>query len=992
MANPWRIAAMGLVVTVLGWFLSPMISLLVNKFFSSLFDASRKIQELAIHTVPKLEQMLREIEEQRMHRKAKKERSAVQHLDELAKIVKSALYEAEDILDLIDYHRIERDIVGGDDDGDDAPHAGSNWHQHIRDAIHACIDCCKNRSAELLPIHRAPSVSLEFSSCCQSVLIWSTNWFQVARDYRDYWSYEVVGITGYYQEDGVAVDSFLPSIARWKLGRRIEKLENTVADVEKSPLLNQKSSGTWNDIVNMNRRSITSSSTRKVFGRDMERDTIRSMLREGPDDSAASSSSSKCYSVICIYGIAGSGKTTLAQYVCDHEKEDKDRYFDTIMLIYISKAYRLEDIFRDMLDEITRNRHSEITDCKGLEAKLVENLRGKRFLLVLDDLWVHDENHEKLLSPLNAGKAGSRILVTTQSKEAALGSNRLIAISDLEEEQYFSMFMHYALDSTVFDDREFIPIGRKIANKLNRSPIAAVTVAGQLWRNPDIRFWQTTANLDVLNKTKGALWWSYNQLVVDVRRCFQYCSIFPRRHEMERDNLVRMWVAQGFVKDNDGHKEDVEDVGQDYFHDLYSCSFLQLKRKVTSDISSGEYFTVHDMFHELAVTIAGSDCVRIDRGIVTEHLPKHVRHLCIECYSGAEFPEQILKLANLRTLIMCNSVGGMSKDDFERVLTRLRKLRVVHLDLQDLSTVPACIGELKHLRYIGISPSLFNDITLPAEFTKLYHLHEFWFSPSIDLHFTSPARMGNLINLRYMHTWKGLDIPDIGRLTLLRNLFRFTVRKDKGYEITQLEHLNSLSFRLFIDHLENITSREEAALARLADKAHLKDLTLRWGGDDEHSTTPRATDPELEAEVLQELRPPSGITSLCIRDYSGARYPSWLSGEDDQGDLPALKYLMFWGCNGSSVPPMFGERFSLLYQLSVAGCSWSSLPDNLDCLTMLKELIVQECPNMQSLPTLPRSLTSIVVSDCNRSLEKSCQTRGHPNWQKIRHIRYKTIR
>jgi hypothetical protein len=96
--------------------------------------------------------------------------------------------------------------------------------------------------------------------------------------------------------------------------------------------------------------------------------------------------------------------------------------------------------------------------------------------LVLDDLWVNDENHqdlEEILSPFNVGKRGSRILVTARNKEAALGANNLISISDLGKEQYFSMFMHYALDSTIFDDRKYIPVGRKIAKKLHRSPIAS---------------------------------------------------------------------------------------------------------------------------------------------------------------------------------------------------------------------------------------------------------------------------------------------------------------------------------------------------------------------------------------------------------------------------------------------------------------------------------------------------------------------------------------
>ncbi|CAM0902070.1 unnamed protein product [Alopecurus aequalis] len=1047
MANAWRIAVMTLSITVAGWFLTPIIALLVNKTLPRLgFDASRKLRDLEIHLIPKMKQVLRDIEEQRMQRKARKERSAVATLETLAKDVKAALYQGEDILDLIDYHQIEKNIIGDVE----CKSNGSSWLQRLSEVVWGhckrswlgrCVWITQaavqrwarslsplvqflqealHRSAALLPVSRAPSVSFvhRLRCWCQSILvIWAGNLIEVASSYRN-WSYDmVVGITS-YQEDGITEDSFMPAIDRWNLRKKIEELENIVTDAQKSDLLNKQSSGGRNDIANMNRRSITSSATRKVFGRDNDRDMIKIMLREGPDDDAQNTTSSKCYSVICIYGIAGSGKTTLAKYVCDHEKEDKDKYFDQIMLIHLSETFILDDILHDMLEEITQDRHSNVNGCRALQAKLVEKMRGIRFLLVLDDLWVKDENRqdlEELLSPLNVGKRGSKILVTARNKESALGANALISISDLDEEQYFSMFMHYALDGTIFDDRRYIPIGRKIAKKLHRSPIAAVTVAGQLWRNPDISFWETAAKLDMLNKTKGALWWSYQQLDVDVRRCFEYCNIFPRRYELERDKLVHMWIAQGFVKTVDAReKEDVEDVGQDYFHDLHSCAFLQLKRKSSSDINSGEYFTIHDLLHDLAEVVAGIDCVRISRAIVGR-IPKYVRHLCIESYGDIAFPEQIFELPNLSTLIMCYSTKGISQDDFKRVFICLRKLRVVQLDVQWLYDFPACIGQLKHLRYLGVSLGRSNSMTLPAEFAKLYHLQELSVPPNTRLLCSSEDKMANLVSLRRMLTWYGLNFPNIGRLTSLQFLHHFYVRDEEGYEIQQLEHLNNLHGKLFIECLDKVESKEDALQARLSDKVHLTELTLWWGGIDEISKSQaeirevffgmtnwtnrhkQSGYQERQAGVLEGLQPPPQITTLCIRGYGGQRYPSWLSGEGTRGSnnsthVPDLQFLMFWDCYGSPTPPKIGKFYIHLSTLTVSGCSWTSLPQNLDRMTSLKELNIQECPNIESLPTLPPSLTTFILSDCNRSLTSSCRTKGHANWLKIRHIPVKRVK
>ncbi|KAM0857967.1 hypothetical protein ACQ4PT_048121 [Festuca glaucescens] len=134
--------------------------------------------------------------------------------------------------------------------------------------------------------------------------------------YRD-WSYEMIGITSYKEN---ALDSFLTAISRRNLKKRIEKIEITISEVKRSPLFGIASDSTSVDIINKNRSRIRTASNRKVFGREALRDSIIAKLREIPDDDAPSSSTSPCYSVIGIYGVSGSGKTTFAQYTRDYIK------------------------------------------------------------------------------------------------------------------------------------------------------------------------------------------------------------------------------------------------------------------------------------------------------------------------------------------------------------------------------------------------------------------------------------------------------------------------------------------------------------------------------------------------------------------------------------------------------------------------------------------------------------------------------------------------
>ncbi|KAK8450390.1 hypothetical protein SEVIR_6G019950v4 [Setaria viridis] len=104
-------------LTVLGWFITPIIAFLVHKIFAYLMsrklrELSRKLRELEIHTVRNLIRTLEIVDDRRAQEGAKRSESDLEILDKMKKDLKAALYEAEDILDLIEYHRIEKALTG----------------------------------------------------------------------------------------------------------------------------------------------------------------------------------------------------------------------------------------------------------------------------------------------------------------------------------------------------------------------------------------------------------------------------------------------------------------------------------------------------------------------------------------------------------------------------------------------------------------------------------------------------------------------------------------------------------------------------------------------------------------------------------------------------------------------------------------------------------------------------------------------------------------
>jgi hypothetical protein len=210
------------------------------------------------------------------------------------------------------------------------------------------------------------------------------------------------------------------------------------------------------------------------------------------------------------------------------------------MWVHVNQIFNVHGIYRQMLEAALGEPCHEFSNLDTLQMKLEAALRGKRFLLVLDDVWtgkdVNDEYKlDQLCSPLKAGDTGSKVLVTTRFADAAkyLGCHSPIKIPDLNEMDFLNLFMHYALHGANLGDQEsetFRMIGGRIAVKMKGSPLAARVVGARLRKRLQATIWRTIEDHDLLTDTMGALWWSYQYLDEYVRRCFAYCSIFPQGH------------------------------------------------------------------------------------------------------------------------------------------------------------------------------------------------------------------------------------------------------------------------------------------------------------------------------------------------------------------------------------------------------------------------------------------------------------------------------
>ncbi|KAE8807791.1 putative disease resistance protein RGA4 [Hordeum vulgare] len=201
--------------------------------------------------------------------------------------------------------------------------------------------------------------------------------------------------------------------------------------------------------------------------------------------------SGKDLTILPIVGPGGIGKTTLVQHI--YHSHEVQKHFQVKVWICVSQNF----IVSKLTEEIEKALPSVEDEKKGRAEELIEQrLKSKRFLFILDDLWkCESEDWKRLLVPLRKGQTnGNVILVTTRFPaiaEIVKTTDSSIILEGLEHREFRNFFRAciFGDEKSQNDHDVLLKIGDKIVEKLKGSPLAAKTVGRLLRNHLDAHHW-----------------------------------------------------------------------------------------------------------------------------------------------------------------------------------------------------------------------------------------------------------------------------------------------------------------------------------------------------------------------------------------------------------------------------------------------------------------------------------------------------------------------
>lgn len=687
-----------------------------------------------------------------------------------------------------------------------------------------------------------------------------------------------------------------------------------------------------------------------MIGCDEEVDTIVDQLTWGP----------KSLEIVSIVGMGGSGKTTLARKVCDTQQVRSS--FHISAFCTVSQVYSARSVLIHILKEIKKvvDKIDSKTD-DDLGHLLKQQLSGKRYIVVMDDVWNIDA-WEKLKSSFPDNNNGSRIIFTTRESDVAMKakskfsphSKRLLS----DEESWELLKTKAFLKGS--SPPNLTKVGKVIARNCKGMPLAVVLIARLLKREKrSLTLWDEIARDTVSFASEEGcmkvLELSYKHLPGPLKSCFLYFGVFVEDEKIPAKRIMLLWVAEGFVQKT--QRESVGIVAKRYLSELVDRSLVQLaKRSSSNGIKTCQ---VHDIIRDFCQRKAQEEnFLRLINGVAafnSSHFNQYRVCMNKECWKL--FVDAEVTAPGIKSLIYHDkSVFIYGCECSKLNLSKLQLIQVLDLEKVELSgstseinRILESIGSLVHLIYLALS--------MPQRYSE-----DFKVLPC----------MPNLKNLesciiRGNASWPGQSFWKMERLRHVDiGKCRVSLNQSNLDAYPPLDNLESFS-RVFIT--------PQTAMALLHRLPNVRKLNCygvdlfcgRWNlafdilikleslklsvGYNLHVIFPD-TLKKLSLHGCSLYQHLGKLPCLEVLKIHGSRELTW---DIEEGEFPELKFLKL--------------QYLMLREWNVSA----------DSFPLLQQIVVEDCYYLDEMPALFRESTTlerIEVYNCSPSLERSaCEIR-----------------
>ncbi|CAN6446067.1 unnamed protein product [Victoria cruziana] len=650
--------------------------------------------------------------------------------------------------------------------------------------------------------------------------------------------------------------------------------------------------------------------------------------------------------VVGIHGMGGIGKTTIARAVYNELAEGFDGatcFLSNIRERSGPRHIGLIDLQKQLIGDILKEKLIFLSDVAQGKTLIKDRAKGKRVLLVLDDV-DSVEQLDALAGERDWFGSGSVIIITTRDKEVLLTHKvkveEIYKPQELDPAQSLELFILHAFDGGQ-PQGEYVQLANQVVESAGGLPLTIKVLGSLLCSKKDIQEWE-----DILEKVKKVphkevqqtLKISYDSLDEMEKKIFLDISCFFIG-EGKRD-ATYMW-------------EGLE------WHPKTAIRVLERRSLININEKSGE-FEMHDQIRDMGREIVAG---KSSKG----HDEKHTRFWASDsldllrggivetnCVEAVQFIDggddralaDIGDFAAMSRLRMLQLKNLTLKGEYEHLP---RNIRWLQWSPQDLDCLPSCL-HLQNMAVLDLSRSSIvrlwdgqevfdqlkvldlsncRSLVVCPDFTNMPHLQ--------ILNFKNCERMGELH--RSIGRLESLSQLCLERCESLEEL------PEEIYELTSLQKLD-------LGHCGKITA-------------------LPRNSGDSRSSSEQHVLGKLEVLLFDYcpklIRCPDFLNMPNLKNLSFEKCEEMCEIGPSIGHLKRLIRLNLNGCSSlKELPPGIGQLTSLK-EIDLSYCSGiPCLLESIVSLHQLETLSIPGCVLLQSLPPLPPSLIQLDAHNCSQ--------------------------